>query len=654
MADTIEGYGLGGYGVVEPWGSVTFPGPGSEESLGDFNFQCRPLPEGFAIQVTFTAPASDDAPEWNRRVVVLRKKGEWPQSITDTVAEVRLDAVFPTATPVSFTDTGLEAGDIYYYALFAQRNDGVWIQDRFTDRCSSYPYDRWGFCEYLFGSMTRGMRSTDVATNHLFQFLCLLGTLLDDTKTDVEHLRTLMEIDSIHDDLIFMLDRRLGWPTWYAAGGLQRRLETKLAVPFYKVKGRAAAYEAILSELADFDVEVLEGWRKVMFSNGLYGSTTPDTDDPDTLAKLGTVNDIMKYTNDDDGWLSVGGLAFVLTDIPGVSGPLTSLMLDRVRELISLDQFLTSYVTTQIFAVLTTEEQFPLTRVSDTFSEVITFSDSVATPLEEDLGATADELQLFRSNDFASTTNEITDRTFHNDLTYADITALSILGSANVGLWLNAENVQSVDGIAVDGMIDGSPTGADVSQPTPAFRPTIILIGGKKYVDFDNIATQYLDATSLVTNIWPVGNQTATVWWIGRWDDFALQSMLFDLQDSGIGGNSGVAVRSFPANPGFFGRVYAGGSFGTVNVVGFSNTSVGVYEIRYDGSAITMSFDNVQIGTVAKTGTMPVCDSVFLGREGGSVSFMDGAFRELVVHRGATAPTATERTQMFNYLKSRQ
>lgn len=264
----VVGYGTGGYALGEPWGSVLFAAPPSPRSLGPFGFECLAKSEGFSILVSFTAPEPADAPEWLRQVRILRKVGEWPQSFDDPGASVVLDDIFPAAGTFSVLQEELVQGQIYYYALFAKRTDGAWVHDRFLDRCSSYPYDRWGACDYMFASLPRGFRSQDVGFDHLYGFICIFGTLVDDLKTDVEHLKTLFEIDNIHDDLIFLLDRTIGWPTWHATGGLQRRRETADAVSVYKIKGREAAYAQVLGEISNWELVLVEGWRYVMFSNG--------------------------------------------------------------------------------------------------------------------------------------------------------------------------------------------------------------------------------------------------------------------------------------------------------------------------------------------------------------------------------------------------
>jgi hypothetical protein len=404
--------------MTNGWDEDPVEAPTVIRELGEFNFQCRAKTEGYAIEFSFTAPSAANSPDWNRDLRVLRKQGEWPQSWDDSGAYVSLAATYPTEQSVTITETGLEAGVIYYYALFQKRNDGVWVSDSDKNRCSAYPYDRWGAHDYMYSSLPRGYRSEDAGVLHLYQFLSIFGAMVDNNKTDVENLLTLFEIDNIHDDLIFLIDRKLAWPTWHATGGLQRRIETSRAVDIYKIVGREDAYESLLEEVSNWDLQVVEGWKYVMFSNGRFNTTTPDFTDPNLLLLKGRIGDVLRYTPDTQGWHSVTGLGFFLFQIPGVSGPLTSTMIERIEELI--EEFKASYVTVGLTVVTAEEEIVPLSSFIDTYFDAIEglHSESMSTPLEEDLGYTTTSWNLFESNDLTSTTNTIDDRVFHTEIEY--------------------------------------------------------------------------------------------------------------------------------------------------------------------------------------------------------------------------------------------
>jgi len=76
-----------------PAGDVS--GPPTGISLWTFDFEVKAKSIGSAIKITFTTPSSTEAPEWNRRIRILRKQGEWPVSWDDADAVVSVDDVFP-------------------------------------------------------------------------------------------------------------------------------------------------------------------------------------------------------------------------------------------------------------------------------------------------------------------------------------------------------------------------------------------------------------------------------------------------------------------------------------------------------------------------------------------------------------------------------
>jgi len=223
-----------------------------------------------------------------------------------------------------------------------------------------------------------------------------------------------MEIDAIHDDLIQLLDKKLGWPTWHAAGGLQRRVETSQAVDLYKLLGREVSYEQMLEGISDWEATIVEGWRYVFFSNDRFGSKTPDMTDPDNIRLRGRIDDVLKYTNDGNGWHAVTGLGFFLEEILGISGPFTSETVDRVRELIEWGK--ASYVTYGMIMTPMTEESVSLASdVIEEWEELLTY---LIDQLIEEFGWTTTDWTLFESNDAACTTTTLTDRVFHEDLEY--------------------------------------------------------------------------------------------------------------------------------------------------------------------------------------------------------------------------------------------
>jgi phage tail-like protein len=401
-------------------GSVV--GPVTGRSLGVFNFQAQALSIGSKVKISITIPGLTEAVNWARELRVLRKIGEWPDSHTDSGADLVVSKTYPTTGGITetFEDSGLLPGQIYYYALFEKQTDGVWINDTVDGRASAYPYDRWGCSEYIFSSMPPGWQTVDTQKDgDLEDFLKIFGALMDNLKTDCENLLTLFDIDAIHADLLPYLDRKIAWPTWYSTGTLQQRKETALAVDLYKLIGRKLAYETALEEVSGWDASTIEGWRYVMFTNNLYNSVTPDTTDPNILPNIGRLTDTVKYTNDNMSWHSVTGLVFQLSEIPGVSEDFSLKMAERYYELI--DFLKATFVTYSLYLIPISAESFAMTRVVDTWNsgmDTYILSELYAAALETNVSSLTTALTLFETNNTGTTTTTVADRVFHSALSF--------------------------------------------------------------------------------------------------------------------------------------------------------------------------------------------------------------------------------------------
>ena len=401
-----------------PSGSIsgTFQG----RSLANFNFSAKADSVGFSITVSFDTPESFEAPEWDRRLIVLRKQGEWPKSWDDADTVTIVNALFPTGGSHEYVDSDLVAGQTYYYGLFELRTDGYWVHDEKEGRRSAYPYDRWGCDEYMFKSMPRGIQSSDVDDDgDLEEFLFIFGALFDNIKTDTENLLTLFSVDEVHIELLPLIDAKIGYPTWWSANGIKQRQETSRAISLYKILGGDTAYQQLLEQISQWEAVVVEGWRYVLFTNGLYGSTLPDTTDPDLISRVGRIDDKLKYVNDNDGWHSVSGLGFFMYEIPGVSDAISQAMINRMWEMILWAK--ASYVNPNLALVPMDEDTYPMTWVTDEWDvdfDLLTYTSPPLALFEEDLGYTTSSASLFQTNDTGSVTNDLTDRLFHEALEY--------------------------------------------------------------------------------------------------------------------------------------------------------------------------------------------------------------------------------------------
>jgi len=408
------------------------PGLNDVRSLADFNLQVKAESYGEAITISVDIPDLNlVGSEWGRELLILRKSGEWPQYEDDPDAVVTLHKAYPSTGNITetVTETDLAPLNDYYYALFEKKTDGAWINDMTLGRASAYPYARWGFDEYIFTSLPRGWQRND--SGDLENFCKIFGAILDDTKTDIEYLRTLYEISNIHEDLIPYLDAKIAWPTWYAAGGLRKRTDTANAVDLYKLKGTVPGFESSIEGVSQWDVSIVEGWKYVMFTNGLYESKTPGPfPDAAFLQNAGRITDKFKYTNDGTNemrWHSVNGLLLYLEQLP-VSGEFNAQMISRYREMVDLVK--ASYANVAMLLAPSYEEVYPLSGIEDFYNsggDPYAVPESMGVPIEEDLGYTTGDVTLFLSEPYGNssitpdTTTPPADthfRTFHEALEY--------------------------------------------------------------------------------------------------------------------------------------------------------------------------------------------------------------------------------------------
>jgi len=293
---------------------------------------------------------------WNGGIKILRKQGEYPYLDDDTTAYATFSDVcnpYATGEWQEIEESNLAAGVWYYYSLFARNYLGIWENNPDTSRSSAYPYERWGLGDYLFKSLPNGWRTADAdAGGDLEDFTSIFGAILDNIKTDCEQILTLFDIWEVHEDLLPYIDRKLGWPTWLASNGLHKRVETAAAVALYKYGiGRTGAYETALGNTTDWDPHVVEGWKYIFFSNGIYDSVTPDLstqpDIDEVFEKRGKRDDILKYTQDANGWHSLTGLGIFLEYLDGISTDLTNSIMKRCEELVE-NYLKNSYATVEI------------------------------------------------------------------------------------------------------------------------------------------------------------------------------------------------------------------------------------------------------------------------------------------------------------------
>lgn len=405
------GWGIQYWGI-DYWGGI---GPTLDEGFGEFQFRVVAMSQGYTIKVTLTTPDAADSPQWSRRFMILRKSNEWSQAVDDTNVFVISDVVDLGSTEYSFLDPDLVAGKDYYYRLFLLGTDGIWYSSR-AEMDSAYPYERWGSAKSMYMSLPRGWRSHD-ETQDLYNFVEMFGAVADNLKTDCEYLKTLFSIYDVHEDLLPIADSKIGWPTWIQAGGVHKRRDSANAVETYKRLGTEYGYSQLFASVTDWEFTLTSGWKYLFWSNSAY-STTPDLTDPDLLADVGGVGDLLRYTNDPSRWQSYTGLGFYLTEIPGVTGPFTQAMWDRILFLIEWGK--ASYVVYEVRIVPISEEEYLADWVLDEALEpLIAFIErSVSSELDEEDAPYSPDLLVFTSNTAVCITNTDYSRVWHSYLSF--------------------------------------------------------------------------------------------------------------------------------------------------------------------------------------------------------------------------------------------
>lgn len=408
------GWGIQEWGL-DYWGSVE---PLRDTGFGDFQFRVLAMSQGYTIRITLTTPEPIDSPRWSRRFLILRKRAEWPQSVDDVDVEVISDVVEPAGdVEYKYFDEDLISGENYYYRLFLLGTDGLWYSSR-AEMDSAYPYSRWGCARSMYMSLPRGWRSHDI-TADLRNTIEMYGALADNLKTDFEYLRSLFSISEVHEDLIPIADSKIGWPTWLQAGGIHKRLDSEVAVETYKRLGTEFGYSQLIESVTDWELTVTHGWRYIIWSNTEY-CTTPDLSSAELIRDLNGPNDNLRYVNDASRWQSFTGLGFYLTEIPGVTGPFTQDMWDRIQFLIEWG--MACYVVYQVRVVPIVEEQYPIDGVIDEsdFPLIAHIERSDNTSVEdENYRSRAPGVSLFYSTNELSLTNSNTDRVFHRHLEFS-------------------------------------------------------------------------------------------------------------------------------------------------------------------------------------------------------------------------------------------
>lgn len=407
-SESVGGGYLGSFGGEDP-----------SYTLGDFGFRIENIYGEKSLRVSVDIPKEGAFLGWTGRIRILMKQGEYPRGPFDGEALLVADEVYEEEGTRSFTSTDLAAGETYYYSLYEYREDGAWVHDPQNGRVSQYPYGRWGIGDYLYSCLPSGWRSEDTRVGgDLRAFVEMVSLLFEGAKTEAENLLSLFSVTDIDETLLPLLDDRIGWPTWETAPGKRKREDTLRAVPWNKKKGTDDSYASLLGEILGWEATPVEGWRFVMFSNGEYGSKTPDFSGGNGVVlreKMGTDQDLLKYCNDTVGWHGMTGIGIFLQEVIGIGDAVREDALDRARFV--LEKFGASYANFELlfYPVRVEEGWGPALEEWSPWEDILSFA--YAGSADEDAGATSD-CSLFLSTTAGSVTTDSGWRTYHEEIEY--------------------------------------------------------------------------------------------------------------------------------------------------------------------------------------------------------------------------------------------
>lgn len=168
-----------------------------------------------------------------------------------------------------------------------------------------------------------------MSAGHLERFLQIYGVLFDGIKTTMDSLLDAYDPEVVDADWLQHIDSLTGWPTDRRLTVDQRRIETAQAVTLWKEKGKYSSIEAMVENIAGWQVKLYSGWKYVLFSNAQYGTPGPSV----ITADIGTPRDTVRYTNTEDSWHGLNGVLIELIPVDSTDAALAASLVDKIYEM---------------------------------------------------------------------------------------------------------------------------------------------------------------------------------------------------------------------------------------------------------------------------------------------------------------------------------
>ena len=206
---------------------------------------------------------------WVQQILVRSAYGI-PTSVYDGVQLLVQPGATPGAFSAQWVDVGLRSGRFYYYALFVQVLEQAtpqvttgWVRAGLgqglviTDWAFANQFQSWMPEWYLELDDQQG--TTDQPAGPLRRLLGLIGYETDWTRTYIETLSTLSNVDIVAGSLLPYLGSNYGVVYEDELGMTRSRVLVKNAVSLYKHKGTPEGITAATSAFTGYPVEVTIG-----------------------------------------------------------------------------------------------------------------------------------------------------------------------------------------------------------------------------------------------------------------------------------------------------------------------------------------------------------------------------------------------------------
>jgi phage tail-like protein len=243
------------------------------------NLRAEADPRGGRVELSWVTPRAVDFPDF-RGVKVLRRAGSYPDA-QQLAADPGVfdDDETGAGLPAAFTDTGLKAETVYYYAVAAY--DGAHPPNHFVSYVSALATAAYGTGERMYEELPGQYQRFDTVLppdaplldpldsqkGQLRRFVEMFGLQFDLMRSYASVMRSFSDVERVDGALLPLLAQWLGWQTDYSLPLSKQRNEVRYAPHFYRTTGIAANLKATLNRLTTWDAQLKEFAHNVMRAN---------------------------------------------------------------------------------------------------------------------------------------------------------------------------------------------------------------------------------------------------------------------------------------------------------------------------------------------------------------------------------------------------